>query len=374
MEKQLFKLAEDQSEHLNQAKAERQALSGDLYEHLDKQKTLFEKLDSENLGEAQQETSKLNEGLKQAQNFNNTIADLAEGLTESLDRFVEFSANSKNYQGAEKVLALMFMKGAANRRRINRLKAQSPRENLELILDFGEQLVKEILEVREVAITTYQRLQANADVLTQKIAEWEPKQSMLREKLDVMEQAYETKNDEYSNADAQTQTQLQQEMNRIHKELSQLRNDYQQALTVYNQAQQALEPNRQSRNAFEAMAEDLGRQATMINEKLDNVTQIYMAAPEAVKVMMTTKGMERMDETINVATEHSVDMITQSAASVRDATLAREAVQLIDEKVMRGYMNRMEESMSDFNQRYDRIRDQAQRSQKERYHSDEQSS
>ncbi len=115
------------------------------------------------------------------------------------------------------------------------------------------------------------------------------------------------------------------------------------------------------------MVRDLGRQATMVKEKIDNVTEIYLAAPEAVKVMMTTKGMESLDKAVNAALDQSVNIITQAATSVSDATLAREEIQLIDEKVMKGYMDRMEETMRNFNERYDQIRKDAQRSQEERY-------
>ena len=153
----------------------------------------------------------------------------------------------------------------------------------------------------------------------------------------------------------------------MHKQLTQVRNEYDQIFTVYNQAQQALEANKQSRDAFEKMVRDLGRQATMVKEKIDNVTEIYLAAPEAVKVMMTTKGMESLDKAVNAATDKSVDMITQAAQSVSDATLAREEIQLIDEQVMKGYMDRMESTMRDFNERYDKIRTDAQRSQQERF-------
>ena len=138
-------------------------------------------------------------------------------------------------------------------------------------------------------------------------------------------------------------------------------------MKIPDQAQQALEANRQSRDAFEKMVRDLGRQATMVKEKIDNVTEIYLAAPEAVKVMMTTKGMESLDKAVNVATDQSVDIITQAAASVSDATLAREEIQLVDETVMKGYMDRMESVMRDFNERYDKVREKAQRSTDARY-------
>ena len=361
-------LIKEHSKQLEELRRSRESLSSDLYKELDTANKMFNKWESVGREKVKGEMSKLDAGLNQYGEYKQTIADLAEGLTENLTDYVQFAAQGQNYQGFEKVLAFLpFTRKTANRMRIERLRSQSPKENLQLILDYGEQLFKEICEVREGAVDTYTRLQANADVITGKIAEYEPKEETLKEKLDALEDVYKQKDDVYKSATPQEQAQLAGELNEMHKQLSELRNEYDQIFTIYNQAQQALEANKQSRNAFEQMVRDLGRQATMVKEKIHNVTEIYLAAPEAVKVMMTTKGMESLDKAVNAATDQSVNIITQAATSVSDATLAREEIQLIDEKVMKGYMDRMEETMRNFNERYDQIRKDAQRSQQERY-------
>lgn len=367
-EKEKLGLIAEHSKQLEDLRKSRQSLSADLYKELDSADQMFNKWENLSKEQVEGEMSKLDQGLNQYSNYRNTIADLAEGLTDNLTEYVEFAAESQNYQGMEKVLALIpFTHKMADRQRIERLRNQSPRDNLQMILQYGEQLFKEICEVREGAINTYSRLQANADVITAKIAEYEPKEEAIKEKLDALEKAYAEKQKVYESASPQEQAQLATELNEMHKHLTEVRNEYDQTFTIYSQAQQALEANKQSRDAFEKMVRDLGRQATMVKEKMDNVTEIYLAAPEAVKVMMTTRGMESLDKAVNAATDRSVDIITAAASAVSDATLAREEVQLIDEKVMKGYMDRMEETMRNFNERYDQIRKDAQRSQDERY-------
>lgn len=367
-EKQRLELIEEHSKQLENLRQERQALRNDLYKGLDDAEVMFENIATMNQEQIEGELSKLDHGLNQYSDYRETIADLASGLTDNLSEYVKFAAEGQNYQGIEKFLAILpFTHKLADRKRIERLRTQSPRENLQLILDYGEQLFKEICEVREDAVNTYSRLQANADVITTKIAEYEPKEEALKEKLDALEEAYKEKEDIYNSASAQEQAALASELNELNKQLTEIRNEYDQVFTIYNQAQQALEANKQSRDAFEKMVRDLGRQATMVKEKIDNVTEIYLAAPEAVKIMMTTKGMESLDKAVNAATDKSVDIITQAAQSVSDATLAREEIQLIDEKVMKGYMDRMEATMRDFNERYDKVRADAQRSREERF-------
>jgi hypothetical protein len=367
-EKQKLGIIEEHSKKLESLRQERHALRKDLYKDLNEVEIVFENIATMNREKVEGELSKLDQGLAQYSDYKQTIADLAEGLTDNLTEYIKFAAEGQNYQGIEKILAILpFTHKIANRKRIERLRTQSPRENLQLILNYGEQLFKEICEVREDAVNTYTRLQANADVITAKIAEYEPKEEALKEKLDALEKVYQEKEQIYQNASAQEQATLVNELNEMHKQLTEVRNEYDQIFTIYNQAQQALEANKQSRDAFEKMVRDLGRQATMVKEKIDNVTEIYLAAPEAVKIMMTTKGMESLDKAVNAATDRSVDIITQAAQAVSNATLAREEIQLIDEKIMKGYMDRMEATMREFNERYDKIRANAQRSQKERY-------
>lgn len=367
-QKQMLGLIDEHSKRLESLREARQSLSGDIYKELDKAEAMYDNIAQVTQADLEKELSSLDKGLNQYGSYRQTISELAEGLTDNLTEYVKFAAEGQNYQGFEKVMAFLpFTRKMANRKRLERLRNQSPRENLQLILNYGEQLFKEICEVREGAIGTFSRLQANGDVITTKIAEYEPKEAALKEKKDAMEAAYAEKEAVYKSASAQEQAVLGEELNAMNKELTDIRNEYDQVFTIYSQAQQALEANRQSRDAFEKMVRDLGRQATMVKEKIDNVTEIYLAAPEAVKIMMTTKGMESLDKAVNVATDQSVDIITQAAASVSDATLAREEIQLIDEKVMKGYMDRMEDVMRNFNERYDGIRKKAQRSHEERF-------
>ena len=361
-----MELLREQSSKLDSLRKQRQTLGSDLYQGLESTEKLYKNMDAEKLKQAGSELSKLDQELEKYGSFNASIADLSAGLTDSLSAHVQFAAQSKNYQGFEK-LVRFFSKSNADRMRVERLKNQSPRENLKMILDYGEQLYDEIVSVREDALNSFSRLQTNVDIIATKIGEYEPKEAALKEKLTALEELHAQLEGKFNQADAPQQAKMVQEKEELYKQLTTVRSEHDQVLTIYSQAQQAYQGNKQSRDAFEKMVRDLGIQATMIKEKIDNVSEIYMAAPEAVKIMMTTKGMESLDKSINVATEQSIDIITQSAQSVSDATVARAEVQLIDEDVMRGYMKRMEDTMSDFNRRYDEVRKKAQQSQEERY-------
>ncbi len=83
--------------------------------------------------------------------------------------------------------------------------------------------------------------------------------------------------------------------------------------------------------------------------------------------MMTIRGMEHLDASINAATDKSIDIITSTAEIVSDATLKREELESVDTEVMMGYVARMERTMKEFNDRHDQIREKAKKSQKDRY-------
>ncbi|PIE33648.1 hypothetical protein CSA56_11070 [candidate division KSB3 bacterium] len=365
-EKHKSGLLEEHLKKLEEFRKNRETLSADLYKDLQ----VFAKWKTMSKEELEGEMSKLVAGLTQYGDYKQTLAKLAEGLTDNLTEYVQFAVEGKTYQGVEKFLAILpFTHKMADRKRIKRLQNQSPEDNLQLILDYGEQLFKEICEVCEGAAGISTRLQANADVITAKIAEYEPKEEMLNERLDAFDGVYAEKDELYQSTSPQGKVTLATatELDEMHKHLIESRNKYDQVLTIDNQAQQVLQANKQSCDALEKVVRDLGRQATMVKEKIDNVIEIYLAAPEAVKVMMTTTGMKSLDKADNTATDQSVNIITQAATSVSDAAFAREEIQLIDERVMKGYMDRMEDSIRNFNERNDRSRSDAKGSQQERY-------
>jgi hypothetical protein len=316
---------------------------------------------------AQSHRAKLDEGLSHFQSYRQDIATLSAGLQENLELYVEFANKFENYQGKEKVVKVIGMKGLANKWRHQRISTQSPKENLQQIVDYGMQLVRELEDVREEAINQYESLQGSVDMITVKLKDYQPLEAELKERLDAMKAIYDEKNGKFKNASPTEQVTLADEMNNLHKQLTTIQDEYDTALTVYSQAQQALQSNIESRDAFDQMQRDLGRQANMIQEKLENVVKIYEAAPEALKVMMKTKGTETLDKSINYATSESVRTIIKAASGVNDATLAREEIQLVDAAVVREFMDETTRRKNDFEARYLGIREKALESQAERY-------
>jgi hypothetical protein len=339
---------------IEELRQKRQALSEDMYGSIEQAQKSYQR---GAFADPRQATrSKLDTGIQKFHAYKGEIADLAAGLTENLQDYVDFVAKGSTFKGIEHLVKIFAPKKALHMRK-DRLMQQNPRENLKLVLDYAEKLVGEILVAQDIAGKTYERLTVNTDIIVAKIEEYEPQERMVKEKLDAMEAEYKKLEEQtIASQDSQQRAQLEVQKNDLHKELTVVREDYDKILTIYSQAEKALEANKQSRNSFEQMKRDLGIQATMIKEKMDNVTEIYKASPDAIKIMMTTKGMENLDKVMNVATDKSVDMIVQSAEGVTEATTARAKTPIIDPDVMRQYAQRVEEMIANFNAEHEFVR------------------
>jgi len=363
-EKSRFDTKVEESPQLVELRKLRQTLNQDLYGNV---QNLEQTVQSSRFGTTKEGLAKIDQGIATYNDhFKVTIADLAAGLTGDLQEFTQFASNFKNYTAKENFVKF-FSKTKAARMRTQRIKQINPKEGLELVLKYGVQLVQEILEVRKIGQESYTKLELNTSLIANKIKEYEPKESALKEKLDIMEGKYKEKDELYQKADAATQAVIGIERDNMHKDLLKVRLEYDAVLTTYKQAQEAYKSSELSRDSFEQMVRDLGRQAKMIQEKMDNVTQIYAAAPNAVKVMMTTKGMESLDKVINASTAESVNIITEAAQDVSDATLKREETPLVDPEVVRGFYLRVQDMLNDFNTRYGEIRENSRKSENERY-------
>ncbi len=371
-----MKLLTEDPQQIERLRAERQSLTGDIYKGLEGAEKLFGNLESITLDQSKtrevtKDLSDIDRGLAKYGQYKETMGELAVGLAASLDGYVGFVAQSRNYEwGLEKVLSWLPMSigtREADRRRNIRLRSAAPKETLKIVLDFATQLYEEICKTREDALLVYQRLNVNSNLITTKIAHYEPIEAALKEKKDIMEADFSALEERYTKAGAQEQAQMLPERTQKREALALIRSEYDQVFTKYSIAQQTLTASEKSRDSFEQMVRDLGRQATMVKEKVDDATQIYQAAPHAVKIMMSTKGMEIVDRTMNTTLAETVELIGEAADDVMRTTTAREAVQFLTDAELKSFVDKVTTMAGEFDRRYSLIRASAQRSQAERY-------
>lgn len=362
-----LELTKEHSSAIESLKAQRNEISSDMYSKLDEAEQKYNGLTLESQLEGD-ELSGVNEGLQRWAGYKQTVGEMSSEVTSLLEQHVEFTADSQNFQKWEKPLS-WFKPTAkyAERMRNDRMKTQSPAQNLQQVLSYCGQLVTELQETRLDAVSSYERLDTQVAIVTKKVAEYEPQYAAKKEQLEAKEEQVDTLTQEYQVADSAGQAKIIETLNQAKRELAQVQNEHDQVFTVYKQAQEAVAPNMKVRDDLMGIVRDLGRQATMIQEKMDNVTQIYAAAPEAVKYMMTTAGTEVLDKTVNALTDKAVDIVSVARQTINKTTLDREEIELIAPERMRQYLDDSRAVDAEFEARFAKIQETATQNQSERY-------
>lgn len=361
-----YDLEIEESETLKDLKAKRDALSGGVFKDAEALGNAFKKLDTKNIQQVKQGMSKLDAGMEQFTQFRGVVADIAAGLSDQLMNYTDYVRKTGSYEGIEKIVQI-FSKQKAHSMRVGRLQHQDPEKNLQVVIDYGRALIREILEVRKEGIQTYEQLKVNTDIIVEKVKEFQPREEKLKEQKDAMEAEYATLDERLTTAKGAEQVELSVQKNELHEKLASLREQYDAVLTQYDQAQKAQAISEKSRDSFEMMNRNLAMQAVMIKEKLDNLTQVYLAAPKARNIMNKTKGMEITDQAMNVAADQCLEATIAAAEGVAQATTARAKMPTIDEKKMQVYIKRIADVFETYGIDSDEISKLARRSQGERY-------
>jgi len=353
-----------ESDKLSKLRHQRQTLDGNLTKYLDQQK---EQLAKPAVQEVQQ-SSALDMAISNIHTFETTAGELVGQLTADLDAYVGFISKSKNFKGLEKLVKI-FSNKSAQAMRTKRVFKQETGATLMEAIAYGWDLVEELQGIYGVADMNYFKLNDQVKLITMKLEEYQPQEEQLSAKKEAMQEQYDKLEAEYSMANAKDQVTLQVKKEKLSGELDQVKEAYRRANVAYNQAQQALKPIETAKESYQKMREDVAAQIELVTHKLENITTAYETAPDAIKIALATKGLEVFDQTINTLSDKIIDLHTDAARGVSDATLKREETPLIQAAVMKGYMDRMKQTVENFNERYGRITKDARKSQTERYDS-----
>ncbi|MFH1589193.1 MAG: hypothetical protein ABIB43_01355 [archaeon] len=353
-----------ESESLQKLRAKRQTLDGSLTDYLSSQRQTTEQRTNTQVTD---DRSKLDKQVDAIKLFDKTVKELVGQLSTDLGQYVDFINQSKNFQGMEKFFNTFWMKDRAETMRTKRIQNQKVSKSLMEAVGYGLELVKELTETYKMADNNHVKLAEQVNLITAKLQEYQPQEAALKTQKESMQETYNMLEAKFDLASAEEQVTLQTEKDQMYNKLSEVKITYREVQVAYNQAQQALKPNEVTRDSYEKMREDVAAQIQLVKHKIENVTTMYETAPEAIKIVERTKGMEIFDKTVNVVTEKVVDLHVDSAAAVSDATLAREETQLIQEHVMKGFMDDLENILNDYNIRHEKVETDAGRSTTERY-------
>lgn len=360
-------LITDQAKEVEELRQKRAGLSSALYERLDIAEAAFlkEGATPEQAAQAgKQMKTTIDSAIAHTTQYKATIADLTAGLTTRLDSYQLFIARNKEYTKIEYIVSLI-NPTKADAFRARRIQNQSVQENLDSVLQYGDRIYQRICEIRSEDIKTLERLTVNTKVVAAKIEKYQPLEEALKIKLDALKGTYEGLQRKYQGADATGQRELLREIVPLKDELTKLEHEHTQAFTIYQQAKQQLFSSLKAQENYEQLIKDLGAQATLVREKLDNTTEVFKAVPGAVKTALITKGMEVIDATINASLEASLDMIMTAAEGVSRATKGRQETPTLGDDFVVSMQQRRDKLTAELDERFEMVRAQARRSQNE---------
>ncbi len=338
----------------------RQQLNQSIYEQ-------HQMVSKGNLEEKVDGKSKLDQVVEvAAKQYEAKVTALLSGLTEGLTTYTNLLNESKNFSTKEKIAA-KFSKKWAISMRDKRRSSMGIKEKLDQMVDYSNQMYSEILTMREEAISSYALLDENTANILKKIAESQPREAELKEKLDVMEAQYKDLDAQCKIATPADQVKLNEQLSALYKELVPVRSEYSDVSNKYRIAQEMHVPVKTARNNFERMVNSFGSQASSLREKIENASPLYQVSETAVRLGESMKGAEIVDQSLNVATEASVLIIGEEADAIEDTELARRNISTVREPIMRDLLTKLAACAKDYDVRTEAIRRGALRSEQERY-------
>lgn len=339
---------------------------------LDKKRIKLEEEDKQNLDQYEsnlqrilsgkqeadvQALSKLDQGIERGKQYKGEISELAESLTTELNDLGQFFGNMSQYKGfLESGLSKLGFTKLADKSRLQRVKSSDVKQNLETILDYGHHMVNKlysaILENMEcharidVTIrTTAEELQKNQPIYEQYRSQRELLERQIKELADKMDQSGEA---EYAT--------LAGKKAELDKNLQEIRINENHHFTIVNKAKQALPIQTTHLKAYADIVESLTGLKTGLEQDIQNVTQLYLSVPTAIKTALSTKAASQYDKGMKYATDKSTEVVLASVAGVLNESAGRAERPLIEPQKLEGYRKAQLEMRAEYDSRVSAIK------------------
>ncbi|MFH1173750.1 MAG: hypothetical protein V1725_01310 [archaeon] len=309
----------------------------------------------------------MKEGFQAFQAFQDNIGTLTSGLAEKLNQYTEFMGKVGQYEGSEK-LVKWFWPSKAKQWRNERLKTQTPEQNLRTIIKYATAVVSELLQVRAVAIKQYEGLASTVELLAKKLELSQPKQAELKEKLDALEAQYKALEEQLETADPATRVKLETELKDLkHGKIVPTQSAYDEVSMIYKIAGELMEPNKVQRDNYSLVIRNFGIAANQIREKVEDGTQILLAGAKAKKLMEIAEATVDTNQSFNYATQESLRIGSQMAQVIKDRITSETEKETVAAEVVKTLIDKLKEEVHDFDVRYGKVIENSQRTLAERY-------
>lgn len=297
------------------------------------------------------ELSALERGIHRAQQFKGEITDLAESLTSELQGLGQFFGNMSQYQGLEGYLARFGLHRLADRRRLSRVKSADVKQSLQTILDYGAHMVQKLYEAIIENMECYTRIQTAVERTSKALDENQPLYEQWRASRESLDRQMKDLNDKMDQSDASTVAKLEKDRAALQAKLDEAKINENNFFTVVDAMKSALPTQKTHLQSYRDMVDSLTQFRTRLDKNIENVTEIYLSTPIAIKTALGTKAAAAYDQGLKYALDSATDTVLQSVAGVLDATASRAERPLLEPEKLAEYRRRQKEARAIFETR-----------------------
>jgi len=293
--------------------------------------------------------TKLDSGIERGRKFKGEISDLASSLTMELQDLGQFFGDMNQYKGFwEKTCAKFGFTTQADKSRLNRVKSSDVKENLQTILDYGNHMVQKLYSATLENMECLTRIDSTIKLTGEKLQENQPVYEEWRGKRERIEREKAALEEQLQKADANEFSKLEGQKSELDKQYQEARVNEQHYFTIVDKAKQALPVQRTHAKAYGDIIESLVLLRTGLEQNIENVTQLYLATPTAIKTALGAKAASQYDKGMKYATDKATETVLASAAGMLDESAKRAERPLIEPEKLELYRKAQKEMEAAF--------------------------
>ena len=300
--------------------------------------------------------AKIDKSIERGKQFKGEISDLTESLTQELQDLGQFFGGMSQYRGLETFLSQVGLTRWADKKRFQRVKHADVKENLQTILDLGNGTVKQLYGYTVESMEKHAKVHASIQLTGKKLEENQPIYEKWRTDRESYERQVNALQDKMDKADASEFAKLAEQKTELDKKLQEAKINETNFFTIVDKAKQALPIQRTHLKAYADIVESLVQLRTGLEQNIENVTQLYLAVPTAIKIALGTKAASQYDKGMKYATDQATATLLESAQGILDESANRAERPLIEQDKLEAYRKAQMEMRADFERRTETIK------------------
>ncbi len=302
-----------------------------------------------------EQLSKLNEGIERGKEFKGEITDLAYSLTLELSELGQFFGDASQYQGLERWISKISTRWA-DTRRMARVQQADVKQNLQSILDYGNFMVKRLYDLTLENMEKGARIEATLKTTAKKLKENQPLYDEWRAKRETLERQVGELKDKMDRSAGAEYAQLAGQKVELDAEFTEAQKRENYYFTIVDAAKQAKPIQETHLKAYRDMVDSLMQFKTRLEENINHVTEVYSAAPTAIRTALSMKAASQYDKGMKYATDKATDTVLKSVRGVLDETASRAERPLIEPEKLAAYRRSQLEMRAEFDNRTNAIK------------------